>query len=48
MGLDSQQQPLSVRASGNVGAALRNRNLSNAQNKEMTTCFLPSLFINKG
>lgn len=48
MGLDSQQQPFSVRESGNVGAALGNRNLSNTKNKEMTTCFLPSLFINKG
>lgn len=48
MGLDSQQQPLSVRASGDVGAALGNRNLSNTQNKEITACFLPSLFINKG
>ena len=48
IGLDGQQQPLSVRASGDVGAALGNRNPGSMQNKETASRCVPSLFINKG
>lgn len=50
MGLDGQQQPISIRASRDSGAGLGNRNPSDRQNKETASHCMTrtSLFINKG